>query len=129
MALKGSPENAAERIAELKDLIHYHDYRYYVLDDPEISDVRIRPAASGSWEHLEEQYPDLVTADSPTRRVSGKPADKFETVEHRQPMLSLENAFSEEEAREFEERLKRFLRRPRVWIMCSSPKWTGWRLI
>ncbi len=124
MDLKGSPENVQERIAQLKDLIHYHDYRYYVLDDPEISDAEY-DRLFRELEQLEEQHPELVTADSPTQRVSGKPADKFETVEHRQPMLSLENAFSEAEAREFEERLKRFLRRAEGLDYVLEPKMDG----
>lgn len=99
-----------DKATRLRDQIHHHDYRYYVLDDPEISDSEY-DRLFRELEQLEVQYPELVTADSPTQRVGGRPADKFETVEHRQPMLSLENAFSEVEAREFEERLKRFLRR------------------
>ncbi len=124
MTTKGSPESARERIGALKDLIHYHDYRYYVLDDPEISDAEY-DRLFRELQHLEEQHPELVTADSPTQRVSGKPADKFETVEHRQPMLSLENAFSEDEAREFEDRLKRFLRRSEGLDYVLEPKMDG----
>jgi DNA ligase (NAD+) len=124
MTTKGSPESARERIGALKDLIHYHDYRYYVLDDPEISDAEY-DRLFRELQHLEEQHPELVTADSPTQRVSGKPADKFETVEHRQPMLSLENAFSEDEAREFEDRLKRFLRRSEGLDYVLDPKMDG----
>ena len=124
MATKGSPESARETIGALKNLIHYHDYRYYVLDDPEISDAEY-DRLFRELQHLEEQHPELVTADSPTQRVSGKPADKFETVEHRQPMLSLENAFSEDEAREFEDRLKRFLRRAEGLDYVLEPKMDG----
>jgi DNA ligase (NAD+) len=124
MTTKGSPESARERIGALKDLIHYHDYRYYVLDDPEISDAEY-DRLFRELQHLEEQHPELVTTDSPTQRVSGKPADKFETVEHRQPMLSLENAFSEDEAREFEDRLKRFLRRSEGLDYVLDPKMDG----
>ena len=108
----------------MRDQIHYHDYRYYVLDDPEISDAEY-DRLFRELEQLEEQYPELVTADSPTQRVGGKPADKFETVEHRQPMLSLENAFSEGEAREFEARLQRFLRREEGFEYVVEPKMDG----
>ncbi len=112
------------RATELRYQIHYHDYRYYVLDDPEISDAEY-DRLFRELEQLEEQYPELVTADSPTQRVGGKPADKFETVEHRQPMLSLENAFSEGEAREFETRLQRFLRREEGFEYVVEPKMDG----
>ncbi len=121
---KGSTKSVQEKIAQLRDLIHYHDYRYYVLDDPEISDTEY-DRLFRELEQLEEQYPELVTVDSPTQRVSGKPTDKFETVEHRQPMLSLENAFSEAEAREFEVRLKRFLRRDEDFDFVLEPKMDG----
>ncbi len=121
---KGSTKSVQEKIAKLRDLINYHDYRYYVLDDPEISDTEY-DRLFRELEQLEEQYPELVTIDSPTQRVSGKPTDKFETVEHRQPMLSLENAFSEGEAREFEERLKRFLRREEDFDFVLEPKMDG----
>jgi DNA ligase (NAD+) len=124
MVTTGSVDNARERIAALRNLIHYHDYRYYVLDDPEISDAEY-DRLFRELELLEEHYPELVTADSPTQRVGGKPAAKFETVEHRQPMLSLENAFSETEAREFEERLKRFLRRSEDLNYVLEPKMDG----
>ena len=74
---------------------------------------------------LEEQYPELVTPDSPTQRVGAAPLEKFETVRHRQPMISLENAFSEAEAREFDERLKRFLRRSEDFHYVMEPKMDG----
>jgi DNA ligase (NAD+) len=112
------------RATELRSQIHYHDYRYYVLDDPEISDAEY-DRLFRELEQLEEQYPELVMAESPTQRVGGKPADKFETVEHRQPMLSLENAFSEGEAREFQARLQRFLRREEGFEYVVEPKMDG----
>ena len=113
-----------DQATHLRDLIHYHDYRYYVLDDPEISDVEY-DRLFRELEHLEGLYPELVTADSPTQRVGGKPTEKFQTVEHRQPMLSLENAFSETEAREFDARLKRFLRRDKDVDFVVEPKMDG----
>jgi DNA ligase (NAD+) len=119
-----SPFDTVAKAAQLRNQIHYHDYRYYVLDDPEISDAEY-DLLFRELEQLEEQYPELVTAESPTQRVGGKPADKFETVEHRQPMLSLENAFSEGEAREFETRLQRFLRREAGFEYVLEPKMDG----
>ncbi|MGQ9920238.1 MAG: NAD-dependent DNA ligase LigA [Desulfobacca sp.] len=114
----------AARVAQLRDLIHYHDYRYYVLDEPEIADVEY-DRLFRELQQLEEQYPELVTPDSPTQRVGGRPAARFEAVEHRQPMLSLENAFSEGEAREFAQRLQRFLRQEEDVTYVVEPKMDG----
>jgi len=100
--------NAAERIAELRREIRYHEERYYVLDDPEIADAEF-DALMQELERLETENPDLVTSDSPTQRVSGRPAAGFDTVEHAEPMLSLDNAYSEEELREFDARVRRGL--------------------
>jgi len=100
--------NPAERIAELRRLIRYHEERYYVLNDPEIADAEF-DALMGELEALEADSPDLVTSDSPTQRVSGRPAAGFVTVEHAEPMLSLDNAYSEEELREFDARVRRGL--------------------
>ncbi|MBM4287990.1 MAG: NAD-dependent DNA ligase LigA [Deltaproteobacteria bacterium] len=113
-----------ERAARLRELIHYHDYRYYVLDRPEISDAEY-DRLFRELEELEARYPELVTSDSPTQRVGGRPAEKFESVAHRQPMLSLENAFSEGEAREFEQRLQRFLRSQAGLSYVVEPKMDG----
>ena len=86
-------EEAKKRIEKLRKTVNYHEYRYHVLDKPEISD-----AAFDSLKHelyqLEQQYPEFITPDSPTQRVSGKPLDKFEKVKHKTPMLSLEDVFS-----------------------------------
>ena len=98
----------AERIEELRRQIRYHEERYYVLSDPEIADAEF-DALMKELERLEAENPDLVTTDSPTRRVGGRVATGFATVEHAQPMLSLDNAYSEEELRAFEERVRRGL--------------------
>ena len=100
--------NAAERIAELRREIRYHEERYYVLNDPEIADAEF-DALMQELERLEAENPDLVTSDSPTQRVSGRPAAGFVTVEHAEPMLSLDNAYSEEELRDFDARVRRGL--------------------
>jgi DNA ligase (NAD+) len=100
--------NPAQRIRELTALIHHHDFRYYVLDDPEISDAeydRLLRELQG----LELKHPDLRLSDSPTLRVGGKALDEFKKVKHRAPMLSLANALSEEEFLSFDERAHRFL--------------------
>ncbi len=99
---------ALKRISELRDLIEYHNRRYYQLDDPEISDFEydklMRELAD-----LEERFPDIDRTASPTHRVGASPLEKFGTVTHLTPMLSLGNAFSEEEVSEFNERIKRLL--------------------
>ena len=100
--------NAAERIDELRRTIRDHEERYYVLNDPEIADAEF-DALMQELERLEAENPDLVTSDSPTQRVSGRPAAGFVTVEHAQPMLSLDNAYSEQELREFDARVRRGL--------------------
>jgi DNA ligase (NAD+) len=98
----------AERINELRHLIRYHEERYYVLNDPEIADAEF-DALMKELERLESENPDLVTVDSPTRRVGGRVAFGFATVEHVEPMLSLDNAYSEEELRAFDDRVRRGL--------------------
>ena len=99
---------ALKRISELRDLIEYHNRRYYQLDDPEISDYEydklMRELAD-----LEERFPYIDRTASPTQRVGASPLEKFGTVTHLTPMLSLGNAFSEEEISEFNERIKRLL--------------------
>ncbi len=93
-------EKAAQRAEELKSEIEHHNYLYYVLDQPEISDEAY-DGLMRELREIEKRFPDLTTADSPTQRVGGEPLEKFEKVRHSVPMLSLENAFSEEELRSF----------------------------
>jgi DNA ligase (NAD+) len=95
-----------ERITELRELIRHHENRYYVLNEPEISDEQF-DALLHELEGLEAQHPDLVSRDSPTQRVAGRPIEGFATVEHISPMLSLDNAYNEEELRAFDERVRR----------------------
>ena len=98
----------AERVEELRRLIRYHEERYYVLNDPEIADAEF-DALMRELARLESENPDLVTIDSPTRRVGGRVAAGFQTVAHAEPMLSLDNAYSEEELRAFDDRVRRGL--------------------
>jgi DNA ligase (NAD+) len=100
--------NPADRIDELRRQIRYHEERYYILNQPEIADAEF-DALMHELERLEAENPDLVVLDSPTQRVSGRVAAGFETVDHAEPMLSLDNAYSEEELRAFDERVKRGL--------------------
>ncbi|GBC97072.1 DNA ligase [bacterium HR16] len=104
-------EQAQKRLEELRRLIEYHNYLYYVLDQPEISDAEY-DALMRELLQLEEQFPDLRTPDSPSMRVGAPPLEAFATHTHRQPMLSLGNAFGAEELREFDQRIKRFLGMP-----------------
>ncbi|MEO8522508.1 MAG: NAD-dependent DNA ligase LigA [Acidobacteriota bacterium] len=96
----------AARLARLRDDIRHHEERYYVLNAPEIADDRF-DALLKELEALEREYPDLVTPDSPTQRVAGRPVEGFETAAHLVPMLSLDNAYSEEELRAFDERVRK----------------------
>ena len=124
MAQTNASPEILDRLQELRDQIHYHNYRYHVLDDPVISDAEFDRLMQ-ELQKFEDEFPELVTPDSPTQRVGAKPLEKFETVPHRVPMLSLENAFSEAEAGEFEERLKRFLRTSEGFDYVVEPKMDG----
>jgi DNA ligase (NAD+) len=124
VAQKEIPQEVVARVQELREQINYHNYRYYVLDDPVISDAefdRLLQELIG----LEERYPRLLTPDSPSQRVGAAPLEKFETVRHRLPMISLDDAFSEGEVREFEERLQRFLRSRETLQYVLEPKMDG----
>lgn len=103
-----TPTDVAARVRELRELIDYHNYRYYVLDDPEISDAEFDELMR-ELVRLEEENPELVTPDSPTQRVGGQPSSEFAPVRHRIPMLSLANAYSFEELLAFDARVRRAL--------------------
>jgi DNA ligase (NAD+) len=94
------------RLNELRSQIRHHEEQYYIHNSPEISDAEFDRLLH-ELEQLEAQYPDLVTTDSPTQRVAGRPTDSFPTVEHVAPMLSLDNAYDEDDLRAFDERLRR----------------------
>lgn len=96
---------AAARVRELRTQIEHHNYRYHVLDDPEVADAeydRLLRELKG----LEEQYPDLITPDSPTQRVGATPVSELEEVVHAKPMLSLDNAFTDEDLANFDRRVR-----------------------
>ncbi len=99
------PRQDRERAAQLRDAIEHHNYRYYALDDPEVSDADY-DRLMRELQALEERYPELVDSRSPTQRVGSAPVAAFGEVEHRVPMLSLDNAFSEEEVRDFDRRVR-----------------------
>jgi DNA ligase (NAD+) len=101
-------DRVTARIAELRKEIEYHNYRYYVLDDPIISDPEYDRLFRELLE-LENEHPELATADSPTRRVGAEPQERFGKVQHHAPMLSLANAFNEAELRAFHRRIANLL--------------------
>ncbi|NPV69436.1 MAG: NAD-dependent DNA ligase LigA [Firmicutes bacterium] len=103
-----SREEAAERADELRDQIRHHDYLYYVLDRPEIPDCEYDRLYRELLE-IEELFPELRTPDSPTQRVGGEPLPAFNQVRHRFPMLSLSNAYSADEIRAFDRRVRSLL--------------------
>jgi DNA ligase (NAD+) len=111
------------RVEELRSQINYHDYRYYVLNDPEISDTEY-DALMRNLRRLEEQYPQLITPDSPTQRVSGQPVEAFGIVEHRVPLLSLANAFSDDELHAWHRRASN-LADTDAFAMVCEPKIDG----
>ena len=101
----GDPRMEAEK---LREAIRHHEYQYYVLDQPEISDTEY-DLLMRQLQAIEDEHPELVTPDSPTRRVSGKPREGFQKVAHSSPMLSLDNALDEAELRAFDTRVREWL--------------------
>ena len=116
-------QEAKLRVEELRSQVNYHDYRYHVLDSPEIADFDY-DMMMRELRELEAKFPQLITPDSPTQRVSGQPVDAFGVVEHRLPLLSLGNAFSEDELRAWYARVARQLERDDVALVCE-PKIDG----
>jgi DNA ligase (NAD+) len=116
-------EEPSSRAEALRQLIDYHDYRYYVLDDPEIPDAEY----DRLWRELqalETAHPDLITPESPTQRVGGRPLEAFAAVAHRVPMLSLKNAMDEPEMRAFDQSIRKELGRDGVRYV-AEPKLDG----
>jgi DNA ligase (NAD+) len=105
MSKRKKAVDPAVRVEELRELIRRHEHAYYVLDQPEVSDAEY-DALFLELRHIEEERPDLLTADSPTQRVGGEASDQFAKVRHRSPMLSLQNAFDEAEIRAFDKRAR-----------------------
>jgi len=119
-----SKKEAMALIEKLRQEISYHNYRYYVIDSPEISDAEYDRMMKRLKE-LEEKYPELVTPDSPTQRVGARPLEAFREVRHSVPMLSLSNAFGEEEIRVFDTRVKKFLGTEKAVQYMAEPKLDG----
>jgi DNA ligase (NAD+) len=117
------PEDKKKEIEKLVKDLNYHCYRYYVLDSPVISDEEYDKLYFRLKE-LEKKY-NYILPDSPTKRIGAPPLDKFEKVRHTEPMLSLDNAFSYDEVREFDERVKRFLKSDQEIEYTVEPKYDG----
>jgi DNA ligase (NAD+) len=109
--VKSTP--TAKQIEKLRDELRRHEYLYYVLDEPEISDVKF-DRMMAELKHLEAAHPELVTPDSPTQRVGGAPRKGFETRQHSPAMMSLDNTYSMEELEEFDRRARELIGRERI---------------
>ncbi len=112
------PKNIIDKIEKLRESIREHDYRYYVLAEPIISDEEYDRLMQELIE-LEKQYPDLITPDSPTQRVGGEPTKKFPVVTHKIPMLSLSNSYTEEDVKEFDRRVRSMLKTDDYEYVCE----------
>src|SRR6476646_3467795 len=116
--MKVLKHNLEDQIDSLRDQIRHHEYRYYVLDDPEITDAEF-DRLMNELKKLEAEHPELITPDSPTQRVGGKPREGFVKVPHSVPMLSLDNAYNEEELRNWERRVHELSGSKDVEFVCE----------
>jgi DNA ligase (NAD+) len=123
-AQKAAAPAAAARASELKETLERYNYRYHALDDPEVPDAEYDKLML-ELRALETQHPELLTPDSPTQRVGAAPVAAFGTVKHRLAMLSLDNAFSEEEVRDFDRRVRERLDREAPVRYSAEPKLDG----
>ncbi|CAH0523893.1 DNA ligase [Allocatenococcus thiocycli] len=117
-------ESVLQRLEELKESLHYHAVRYYVEDNPEIPDAEYDRLMRELLD-IEAQHPDLVTVDSPSQRVGGKPLSEFSEVKHEVPMLSLDNAFDDSELDSFHKRAQDRVGNQSVKQYCCEPKLDG----
>lgn len=106
------------KIEALRDKIRHHEHRYYVLDSPEISDAQYDRLVD-ELKKLEAEHPELITPDSPTQRVGGKPREGFVKVEHSSAMLSLDNAYNEQELRDWERRVHELTEQQNIEYVCE----------
>jgi DNA ligase (NAD+) len=111
-------KNVEAKIEALREKIRHHEYRYYVIDDPEISDADFDQLMN-ELKRLEAEHPELITSDSPTQRVGGKPREGFVKVPHSSPMLSLDNTYSEEELRNWDRRVHELSGRSDIEYVCE----------
>src|SRR6516162_4880467 len=113
-----------ERVKKLRQEIQHHNYLYYVLDKPEISDREFDRLLE-ELKSLEAEHRELITPDSPTQRVGGEPIEGFRTVRHRTPMLSIDNTYNADELREFDKRIKKGLGKGDAVTYVIEPKIDG----
>ena len=113
-----SNQSIQQKIEKLRSILNHHSYLYYVLDSPEISDQDFDFLMKNLYD-LEKQYPEFADPLSPTVRVGGGVIKGFNTVEHRQPMLSLSNTYSESDLKEFHTRIKKLLRINQIQYSCE----------
>lgn len=106
-------EKARKRIEKLREEIRHHNYKYYVEDNPEISDYEYDELFE-ELKTLEEEFPELITEDSPTQRIGSEKIDAFETVEHKAKMLSLDKSHSEQSLRDFDKKIRRALQKSQI---------------
>ena len=118
------PAKAKKRVQGLRDSINHYNYRYHVLDDPEIPDVEYDRLVRELTE-LEQKYPELVAVDSPTQRVGAEPIKSFAEVRHAVPMLSLGNAFTEQDLIDFDRRVRERLATEKDVEYAAEPKLDG----
>jgi DNA ligase (NAD+) len=118
-----SKSQAEERAEDLRDKLEYHNYRYYVLDDPQVSDAEY-DELKAELEAIEGRFPDLVTPDSPTQRVGAQPREELGTLEHESPMLSLQSITDEEAFRRFYQNCLKALDKERISLV-AEPKYDG----
>src|SRR6185436_12005666 len=117
-------KSAAARVRELRTQLEHHNYRYHVLDDPEVSDAEY-DRLMRELKALEAQYPDLVTPDSPTQRVGATPVSELQEVVHSRPMLSLDNGFEDEDIVAFDRRVRERLENVDQVEYSAEPKLDG----
>jgi len=120
----GVPKQAAARAALLRELLHRYNHRYHALDDPEVPDAEYDRLML-ELRALETQYPQLLSGDSPTQRVGAAPVSAFGAVKHRVAMLSLDNAFNDQEVRDFDRRIHERLANPEPIRYSAEPKLDG----
>lgn len=118
LAMPTARKEIEKKIESLRDQIRHHEYRYFVVDDPEISDFEFDKLVE-QLKKLEAEHPDLIIPDSPTQRVGGKPREGVAKVAHSSPMLSLDNTYNEEELRDWERRVHELSGRKDVDYVCE----------
>ena len=117
-------DKSRKRAEELRKEINYHNYRYYVLDDPVVSDAQYDKLLR-ELQQIESEHPGLITPDSPTRRVGAAPLSEFGKVRHKIPMTSMDNAFDDNETREWDQRVRKSLETEGNVAYTAEPKFDG----